>query len=64
MELTASGIVAGVEAVAPVNAEQTDHRQEDTHAYTGAALDLEGIEVPDIAPAVTSFEEGQYKYGG
>ena len=63
MELTAS-VLGIVEAVAPVNTEQTDHRQEDTHAYAGAALDLERIEVLDVAPAVSAFEKSQHEDSG
>ena len=58
MELAAAvGLV--VEAVAPVNTQQTNHREEHTHTYTGAALDLERVEFSDIAPAVTTFQEEQ-----
>ena len=52
-----------VEAVAPIDAEQADHRKEHTHADSGGALDLEGIEVPDISPAVSSFEEQEGEDG-
>ena len=61
MEVTAAG-GAAVEAVAPVYTQQADHREEHTHAHTGASLDLERVEFADVAPAVTAFQEGQYKY--
>ena len=60
MEVTAAG-GAAVEAVAPVYAQQANHREEHTHAHTSTSLDLERIEFADIAPAVTAFQEGQYK---
>ena len=50
-----------VEAPAPVDTQQTYHREEYTHADTGAALNLEWIEITYIRPAVTAFEEGQHK---
>ena len=61
MEVAAAGGTA-VEAVAPVYTQQADHREEHTHTHTGASLDLERVEFADVAPAVTAFQEGQYKY--
>ena len=46
-----------VEAISPVNAQKTDHRQEYPHANAGRPLDLEGIEVFDVRPAVSAFQE-------
>ena len=46
-----------VEAVAPVDAEKADHGKEHAHADTGGTLDLERVEVTDVSPAVSSFEE-------
>ena len=48
-----------VESPSPVHTEQTDHREEHPHADTGRALDLERVEVAQVAPAVSSFEEKQ-----
>lgn len=53
-----------VESISPVNSQKTDHRQENPHADTGTALDLEGIEITDIRPAVTPFEEAEHKNRG
>ena len=53
-----------VETVAPVDAEHTDDRQVDTGADTGGTLDFERIELPDVRPGVTAFEEDQRKDRG
>ena len=48
VELTATlggACIGTVETVSPVDTHQTDHRQEDAHADTCRALDVEGIEV-------------------
>ena len=55
----ASAVLLVVKAIAPVNSEQADHRKVDSHADTGRSLDLERIEVPDVRPAITSFQESQ-----
>ena len=62
MELTmivARHAVNIIEAVAPVEAEQAEHRQIDTHTETRRAFHIEGVEVLEPKPAVTGFEEGQ-----
>ena len=46
MELAAAilpAAVDGIEAVAPVYTQQTEHRQEDTYADAGGALEVEGV---------------------
>ena len=58
MELTLS-VHRIVESPSPVNSKQTDHREEDSLTHTGRPLDLERIEIPDVRPAVTSFQEEQ-----
>ena len=63
MEL-ASAVLAVVEAVAPVDAQQADHREEDADAHTGAPLDLERVELTDVRPAVTALEEAEDIDGG
>ena len=57
LALSVRGIV---ETVTPVNTEQSKHRQEYSGAHTGRPLHLEGIEVLDVGPAVTSFEERKH----
>ena len=61
MELAAA-ILGVIESVSPVNSEQTDHRQEDANTDSGAALDLERIEIAYVRPAVSSFKEEQGEY--
>ena len=46
-----------VEAVAPVEAEESEHRQIDANADAGGAVHLERIEVLEAQPAVTSLKE-------
>ena len=53
-----------IEAIAPVEAKQAEHRQIDTHAETCRTLHIERIEVLEPEPAVTGFEEGQGIDGG
>ena len=48
-----------LETVSPVNAQETHHRQEDTHAHAGGTLHVEGVEVLNICPGITAFEEGE-----
>ena len=48
VELASAVSVIVVETVTPVNSEETDHRQEDSHTDTGRSSDLERIEVADI----------------
>ena len=62
MEL-ASSVDLVVKSVAPVDTEKADHRKEDAHTDSGAAFDLERIEIPDVGPAVSSFEEQQREDG-
>ena len=61
LTLAAGGVV---ETVTPVDTEQAYHRQEDTHAYTGAPLDLQRIEIAYVGPAVAAFQEEQGEDGG
>ena len=63
MELAAA-VDGIVETVAPVDTEQTDHREEDSHTEAGGTLDLERVEVADVGPAVTALEEAQYEDRG
>ena len=60
----ASAVLGIVESPAPVYAEQADHGEEHAHADTGGTLDLERVEVADILPAVSSFEEEQGEDSG
>ena len=46
-----------VKSPSPVNSKESDHREEHPHADSGRPLDLERIEIPDVRPAVTAFEE-------
>ena len=56
MELSlAVGII--IEAIAPVYTEKTDHRKVYPHADSGRPLDLERIEITDVRPSITAFEE-------
>ena len=57
--VVACGAVHIVEAVAPIEAEQTEHGQVDTHTKTRRTFHIEGVEILEPKPAVTSFEEGQ-----
>ena len=63
MELAAA-VLGVVETVAPVHAQESDHREEDTDADTGTALDLERVELADVRPAVTALEEAEDIDGG
>ena len=53
-----------VETVAPVDTEQTDHREEPPHADTCGTLDLERIELLDVRPAVSTLKEAQHEDRG
>ena len=64
MELAPVLLFRSVEAVAPVDTEQTDHREEHPHADTCRTLDLERIELLDVRPAVTSLKEAQHEDRG
>ena len=67
MELTvvfACNALDVVEAVAPVEAEQAEHRQIDAHTETSRTLHIERVEVLKAKPAVTSLKEGQRIDGG
>ena len=46
-----------VEAITPVNAHHTNHGQEDAGTHACRALDVEGVEVLDISPCVTTLDE-------
>ena len=48
-----------IESPSPVNTQKSNHREENPHADTRRTLNLEWIELSDIRPAVTSFEEQQ-----
>ena len=58
------GTIDVVEAIAPVETQQAKHRQEDADAETCGAFHLEGVEVLEAEPTVTSLEEGQGIDGG
>ena len=53
-----------VEAVAPVKAEQTEHRQIDAHADAGLLVHIEGVILPFVEPALASLQEGEHVDGG
>ena len=57
--VVACGAKHVVEAIAPVETEQAEHRQVDTHADSCRTLHIEGVEVLEPEPAVTSLKEGQ-----
>ena len=63
MEVTAA-VLGIIKSVSPVNSEQADHRKEDSHTHTGAALDMERIELLDVGPAVTALKEDKCEDGG
>ena len=46
-----------VESVAPVDAHQSDHRQEDAYSGSGRPLEIERREVLDIGPGVACLKE-------
>ena len=60
----AFGSVDLVETVSPVDTHHADHREIDADTGTGAALELEGREVLDGSPGITSFDECQTVDGG
>ena len=53
-----------VEAVSPVNAKQTDHRQEDTDTHSKGALHVQWVKVFDVVPCITAFGKSQAIYVG
>ena len=55
MELAAA--VGAVEAVAPVDADEAEHRHIESHADACRVVHLEGLELLDGAPRVAAFEE-------
>ena len=55
MEVTAA-VLGIIKFVFPVNSEQADHRKEDSHTHTGAALDMERIDLLDVLPAFTALK--------
>lgn len=62
MELAASvGLAAKdfVKAVGPVNTQESHHREEDADTGTSGTFHVKGIEVLQVIPGVTSFEEGE-----
>ena len=63
MEL-ASTVGLVVKSIAPVYAKQAYHREEYPHAHTCGTLDLEGVELAEIRPAVTALQECQGIDGG
>ena len=71
MEIAATSLLstAGVgidivETVGPVDTHQTNHREEDTYAETCRTLHLEGVEVSDLCPGITTLEEPESVDGG
>lgn len=61
VELRTSAIagLVFVEAPAPVDTEQAEHRQIDADTDTGRAFQIEWVELLEVAPAVTGFEKRQ-----
>ena len=67
VELAAVGSLVSrnlVEAIAPVKAQQTKHREVDTGTDTGRAVHFEGIEVLESQPTVTRLHETHGINGG
>ena len=62
MELAAAGIA--VESIAPVDTDEAKHGQIETHAETGRIVHLEGLELRNIAPAITALDESENSNGG
>ena len=48
-----------IETISPVDTHQTDHREEDTNADTGRTFQLERVEIFQISPGITRFDEYQ-----
>ncbi len=60
VELTAASATPYlVETVAPVNTEEAEHREIETHTHTGTTLEVEGGEVFNGGPTVTCLSEGE-----
>ena len=57
--VVARGTVNVVEAVAPVEAEQAEHRQIDAHAETCRSFYIEWVKVVEPEPAVARLQEGK-----
>ena len=53
-----------VEAIAPVDAEETEHREVEADADTGRALQVEGSELIDVGPRIAGLREGKREDGG
>ena len=62
MELTAviaCSAIDIIEAITPVEAEQTEHGQVDTHADTSRTFHLKRVEMLETEPAVACLKEGE-----
>ena len=57
--VAARGAVDVVEAVTPVEAKQTKHRQEDAHTETGRSFHIKRVEIVEPEPAVACLQEGE-----
>ena len=67
MELRASGscsVESFLEAVCPIDSEQSDHGEENSDADSGGAFHVEWVEFVDVRPGVTSFDESEGEDGG
>ncbi len=49
----------GVETIGPVNTEQAHHGQEDADTDAGGTLHVEGVEVLDVVPGITTFHKSK-----
>ncbi len=58
MELAAA-VLRVVEAPAPIDTEQAEHRQEDAHANASRPFQIERVEVFEIAPAIACLHKCQ-----
>ena len=56
---SATGAKHFVEAVSPVNAEETEHRQVEAHTHAGASLEVERRELLHRCPAITCLGKRQ-----
>ena len=62
VELTTAG--GTIESVAPVNTDESQHGQIETDAEACGVVQLEGLELGEVGPTVTTLEEAQHPNNG
>ena len=62
MELTTTG--SAIEAIAPVNTNESQHGQIETDAEACGVVQLKRLELGEVGPTITTLEEAQHPNNG